>query len=445
MARFVESDSFREGVLMHCGKIILGLLLFPLLLQAQDSKDYVWTPNHNCYSKKTCGKDFEQTPCNVQVTAKNFEGGIAACTKLLKDKPKCGAAYRMRALAYAQKGSLEAALSDLAAAIGLEPDIWLTYYDRGIVYGRKGDLQSALKDLDKAIAIEPRAVDAYNERGVSYYRLQRYDLALRDFDAAIRIHPGATYQINRANMLMKLRRKDEALGQYQQVIDLNPRDYQTFSDLGMSLKMFGFYPDAVQSFLRANALAERFENYVELGDSYMEIEQYDPARKAFQRASDLAALDDLESIAARIWEAAYFAGNYDDALQLAFQGLNRASSPAARLQWTRNVGFCHLALGSKKNAVEAFQQTKFLGVLLGEVEEGLKVNRIYKNGPADLGGLQRGDVLLELNGVHLSGAMARISEIIDQKTALGSSANIRLMRNGVVIEKQIPVSVSANP
>jgi tetratricopeptide (TPR) repeat protein len=429
---------------MDCGKMIIWMLLIPPMLQAQDLKDYIWTQDLNCYSKKTCGKDYEQTPCDVQVTVRNFDGGIAACTQLLKDKPKCGAAYRMRARAYANKGSLDAALSDLAAAIGLEPDIWLTYHDRAILFERKGDVNSALKDLDKAIALDPRAADAYNERGVAYYRLQRYDMALRDFDAALRIQPAAMYRINRANMLAELRRKDEALQQYQQVIDSKPRDWQTYNNLGMALKMYGLYPDAVQSFLRANAISEQYGNYVGLGDSYMGTGQYDPARKAFQRASDLAPVDDLESISVRIWEAAYFSGNYNDALQLAFQGLNRASDPDAKSLWTRNLGFSHLALGSFKNAAEIFQQAKFIGVILGDADGGLKVNQIYKNGPADQAGVQPGDVLLELNGNSLAGAMARISEIMEQKTVFGSRANIRLMRNGLMIEKQVPVGVSAD-
>lgn len=432
------------GDLMNYAKVILLILLIPSLSQAQDLRDYIWMENQNCYSNKTCGKEYEKSACNQKVSAGDFDGGIAACGRFLKDKPKCGAAYRTRALAYLQKGSFDNSISDLTIAIDLEPDIWLTYYRRSGAFQWKGDLDSALKDLDMAIFLEPRASDAHNDRGAIYYRLQRYDRALRDFDMAIKIHPVSIYQINRANMLAELRRKDEALQQYQQVIDSKPRDWQTYYNLGMALKAYGYYQDAVQSFLRANALSEQFPSYVELGNSYMQAGQFDPARKAFQRASDMAPLDQLEPISERIWESFYFAGNYSDALQLALQGFNRTADTAIKSAWKRNLGFSHLALANFKIAAEMLQQAKILGVILLAADGGLEVQRIYKNGPADLAGLQSGDILLEINGSPLAGALARISEIMDQKTVFGTRANIRLIRNGAVIETQVLVGVLAN-
>jgi tetratricopeptide (TPR) repeat protein len=429
---------------MYYGKITLLMLLISPLVQAQNLKDYIWTENQNCYSHKTCGKEYEKSVCDQKVSAGDFDGGIAACDRLLKDKPKCGAAYRTRALAHQQKGSVDASISDLTDAIGLEPDIWLTYYHRSIVYQGKGDRDSALKDLDKAIALEPNAAEAHNDRGVILFRMQRYDLALREFDTAIKTHSVNMYQINRADTLVELRRRDDALQQYQQIIDSKTRDWQIYYHLGNALKSHGYYQDAVQSFLRAAALSEQYGNYLELGESYMLAAQYDPARKAFQRASDLAPLDQLEPISERIWEAVYFAGNYTDALQLALQGFNRAEDPANKLLWKRNLGYSHLALASFKSAAEMLQQTKFLGVILEAAEAGLKVQRIYKNSPAHLAGLQPGDILLELNGSSLAGALTRISEIMEQKTVFGARASIRLLRNGAVIEKQVLIGAPAN-
>ena len=50
---------------------------------------------------------------------------------------------------------------------------------------------------------------------------------------------------------------------------------------------------------------------------------------------------------------------------------------------------------------------------------------------------------MELNGVSLAGPTVQVSEILEQKTVFGGRTNIRLMRNGVVIDRQVTVGAAA--
>jgi tetratricopeptide (TPR) repeat protein len=431
--------------------IIAIAVLFPALpvpfpLQAKNLKEYHpagWNGFENPFLVETCGKNFISSLCNQSGSKADWNGAITTCTKLIKQKPKCGAAYRARAEANLQKGQIDATIADLTGAVGLDPGLWITYRYRAAAYQRKPDLAKAMADLDKAVAIEPRASILHNDRGIIFYQNKRYDLALRAFDQAIKNGGGFICMINRANMLQELRRKDEALEQYQKVVDLKSKDWQLYYELGNALKNYGYFLDAAEAFLRANAFSEQSGIYLALGDSYMEAGQYDRARRAYYRASDLAPLDQLGPISALVWEAVYFSANYPDALYLAVQGLSRAEDAAARDLWTRKLGLSHLAMGKYKNAAEVLQQTKILGIDYRGAEGGVLVNRIYKNSPADLAGLRAGDMLVEINGIPVSATTPGINEILDQKTVYGTKANFKLMRNGAAIETNIHIGVPA--
>ncbi|MGJ5176415.1 DnaJ domain-containing protein [Bradyrhizobium oligotrophicum] len=60
-------------------------------------------------------------------------------------------------------------------------------HDRGMVSFQKGDLAAALTDLDAAIQLDPRYQEAYIDRGIVFYRMRKFDRAFADVAAAKRI------------------------------------------------------------------------------------------------------------------------------------------------------------------------------------------------------------------------------------------------------------------
>ncbi|MGJ4951738.1 DnaJ domain-containing protein [Bradyrhizobium sp. HKCCYLS20291] len=59
--------------------------------------------------------------------------------------------------------------------------------DRGMASFQKGDLTAALTDLDAAVQLDPRYQEAYIDRGIVFYRMRKFDRAFADVAAAKRI------------------------------------------------------------------------------------------------------------------------------------------------------------------------------------------------------------------------------------------------------------------
>ncbi|CAL75297.1 hypothetical protein BRADO1403 [Bradyrhizobium sp. ORS 278] len=60
-------------------------------------------------------------------------------------------------------------------------------HDRGMASYQKGDFAAALTDLDAAIQLDPRYHEAYIDRGIVFYRMRKFDRAFADVAAAKRI------------------------------------------------------------------------------------------------------------------------------------------------------------------------------------------------------------------------------------------------------------------
>ena len=75
--------------------------------------------------------------------------------------------YRLRGLAFYQKGNYFQALSDYTLALQLDPSDSMAYYYRGIVYFTVGNYAMALKDFENSISIEIVSYDIFNYRDIS--------------------------------------------------------------------------------------------------------------------------------------------------------------------------------------------------------------------------------------------------------------------------------------
>ncbi|MGY3450281.1 DnaJ domain-containing protein [Bradyrhizobium sp. USDA 4353] len=77
--------------------------------------------------------------------------------------------------------------SDAAQPGGTASNDARALHDRGMASFQKGDLAAALTDLDAAIQLDPRYQEAYIDRGIVFYRMRKFDRAFADVAAAKRI------------------------------------------------------------------------------------------------------------------------------------------------------------------------------------------------------------------------------------------------------------------
>jgi S1-C subfamily serine protease len=169
---------------------------------------------------------------------------IAACSKVLA-RPSSrarAAAFHNRGLAFAARGNLDQAISDIRAGIRLDPQRPYRWQERGELYTRQGKYQQAIADITEAIRIDPtpRAFRFHN-RAEAYRALGDLPRAIADFDEAIRLDPVTrSFRYHgRANALRDVGQYDRALVDYETAVKLAPTDAWVFVDRGRTYVRMG--------------------------------------------------------------------------------------------------------------------------------------------------------------------------------------------------------------
>ncbi len=134
--------------------------------------------------------------------AKRYDAAIKNYSEYIKIRPKVGAGWFNRGLAYyhkAQSNPDEAtyrlAAADLSEAIKLDPKTPDYWFVRGGIYSQlmavdfERSRDQAIADFTSAIRLDPRFAAAYRERGVVYERINRNDDAFADLNTSIKFDP----------------------------------------------------------------------------------------------------------------------------------------------------------------------------------------------------------------------------------------------------------------
>ena len=133
--------------------------------------------------------------------------GASAAPMPVSNAPTDAAGFLRRGMAYASRGELEPALSDLTRAMQLDPRDPQSHYQRGLVYWRDRQPRLALQDFDAALVLDPNDYQAYLAR--AELQLPRIHAAVEDDLSAVdRLAP------QQADLRMVLGDLYHAIGQY---------------------------------------------------------------------------------------------------------------------------------------------------------------------------------------------------------------------------------------
>jgi tetratricopeptide (TPR) repeat protein len=186
---------------------------------------------------------------------------------------------------------------------------------------RSDDLSSYLTWLINGAHLDRTMLPiAYKQRGVTYREMERYDDALGDFNRAIELDPSDSLVIALRGMTYRaMKRYDDALGDFNRAIELDPSDSWAIAHRGEAYLAMERYDDALGDFNRAIELDPSDSGAIALrGLTYRAMERYDDALGDLNRAIEL---DPSKSWAiAQRGEAYRAMKRYDDALG----DLNRA-------------------------------------------------------------------------------------------------------------------------
>jgi tetratricopeptide (TPR) repeat protein len=149
----------------------------------------------------------------------DFDGSIAVYDHLIKRDPSCLEAYLNRGVAFFRKNDYEKALNDFDHVLRLDAENVRAYINRAGVFAEQGKLGLALKDYDHALTADKHSTEAHMNRGV---------VLLKRFSNAA-----------------------AAIGDFESVIELAPRDPRGYLCRGLCLARQGLFPDAIDDFSKA--------------------------------------------------------------------------------------------------------------------------------------------------------------------------------------------------
>jgi tetratricopeptide (TPR) repeat protein len=228
--------------------------------------------------------------------------------------------------------------------------------------------------------------------------------------------------------------------QVQEPADQNPLSdkYSIIEEEGWELFRKGDFENAISKFKQSLSITETDTKYHGIGESYFYLKNYHEAISNFEKATNFL---NSPLYLKRIGDSYYQLENYKSAIA----NYSEAESIADEDQ-RKGIKFSHayalIAIEDYKKAYEILGNRNTLGVAIKDNTEGIEIESVFKNGPADLSALKSGDILVEFNGISLKGKNSKEFIELVQEPDFGSSILIRILRDGTVIEKVQPIGIS---
>jgi len=134
--------------------------------------------------------------------------------------------------AYLKTGQLDDAINELNTSLGMFPNSAPAHLALGEAYAGQGNTVAAVKEFQESIRIKPENVEAYMH--IADIREQRGDLehSIAELHSALEIVPNSTDLHARvADESLALEKLDDAMKEYKQVLDSDPRNSQAAKGL----------------------------------------------------------------------------------------------------------------------------------------------------------------------------------------------------------------------
>lgn len=194
-------------------------------------------------------------------------------SKAIAIEPRHKLWYQVKASAFNDYlHDYKSALLYLDSALLLAPDDELLLQGKALTYWRLGEGNEGIEVIDKALRLPKQQYSflSHGIKGSLYGSLGQYEAALMQYDTALLLNPDYDTHLDKAQVLILLRRFNEALLSTQKALQINPNNanaYLSRSSCYVGLKK---YEDAIAAFDKAVQLgaAPTFTDYYNVGCSY---------------------------------------------------------------------------------------------------------------------------------------------------------------------------------
>ena len=312
-----------------------------------------------------------------------------------------------------------------------------------------GKYDEAIPLCTQEIALSPKSAEGYNTRGVAYYLKQDYDAAIADYSKAISLDPKGkpNFYTNRGMAYAGKGLFDPAVIDFDQAIAMDPKEFLAYSGRGRAYAGKGNLDRAIAEYTRSLGLDPLPDKsgitYVDRGDAYFAKGKYELALLDYQNA--LKSFPEDPYPFSRIGRSLYSLERYGEASRIFQQGLEKTRDENQKADLNYELAMSYAALGEYSKASILMGERKIFGVEISKVSNGIKVERVHKGAPADLGGIKAKDIMTDFNGEKLAARdLKQFVDTIMEKPKFGSKVKVIILRDGTSLEKSIVAGIPAN-
>jgi len=138
------------------------------------------------------------------------------------------------------------AITELKAAIELDPKLADAHFRLGNVYADQGRSADAEEAYKKALALKPADADILSNLGVVYYQMGRQEEAVQQFQAALKLKPDdAEIHYNLGGVYVQQGRWSDALAEFETAKARKPDLAEVYLGLGYVYKETGRTQEAI--------------------------------------------------------------------------------------------------------------------------------------------------------------------------------------------------------
>jgi tetratricopeptide (TPR) repeat protein len=155
----------------------------------------------------------------------NFAGAEREIDRALRIDSMCAAAFSMRAFLRLASRDLNGAIEDATRSLALDPGEAAAYLALATAYNSGREFQKAETAAQQALGLRPDFWQGRLELAKAFYGQERLILASRELDELNKDFPDV--HLLRANILVRLRRSEEAAKEFSQFLYEAPNDPRT--------------------------------------------------------------------------------------------------------------------------------------------------------------------------------------------------------------------------
>lgn len=271
-------------------------------------------------------KQLEENPASVEalvrrgiatLKSKDKETHASGLTDLkaaIEIEPKNAKLLHVLCTLLARMNEVDEAVKQADKAVELAPNDASSFFVRAVAHFVKGEFQKSYDDATKAIELNPEFLECYIVRGLALEKLGKADEALKDFTTTLR--KDYNYALAFETRAETLRKNDDLEGAYsnaQEAVRLNPKSYNSLLILAKSIDSDS--DEKLSTLERAIALNPQASDAYSLrGIEYATRFDFSKAKADLAKATSLSP-NDFESVRWQ-FEIAKIEGTPTEALEI---------------------------------------------------------------------------------------------------------------------------------